>query len=129
MAFHQEERIHVREFRSSLHAGLRPEHGTLSYDRISFTMLPNCAQVVSSASKRGQFPYAYLKSKLSTLPEELGGGQNKYKEESQQGSVVGSQVCEGIDPGISLINFVLASPRRGQNCQVLPQASGSKCWQ
>ena len=30
--------------------------------------------VVSSTSvKRGQFPYAYLKSKLSTLPEELSG--------------------------------------------------------
>ena len=106
------------------------DQSTVGFPMIEYH-LPCCqiVQVVSSASKRGQFPYAYLKSKLSTLPEELGGGQNKYKEESQQGSVIGSQVCDGIDPGISLMNFVLASPRRDPSCQVLPQASGLKCWQ
>eukprot|EP00090_Calanus_glacialis_P014961 TRINITY_DN2383_c0_g1_i2.p1 TRINITY_DN2383_c0_g1~~TRINITY_DN2383_c0_g1_i2.p1 ORF type:complete len:831 (-),score=117.29 TRINITY_DN2383_c0_g1_i2:439-2931(-) len=48
--------------------------------------------VVSSASKRNQFPYAYLKSKLSTLPEELNNSRSKGKESQEyQTSVVGTQ--------------------------------------
>ena len=48
--------------------------------------------VVSSASKRNQFPYAYLKSKLSTLPEELNNSRSKCKESQEyQTSVVGTQ--------------------------------------
>jgi len=50
--------------------------------------------IVSSAShKRGQFPYAYLKSKLTTLPEELqpGGKQGRVESGGNTGQTGGSQ--------------------------------------
>jgi len=47
--------------------------------------------VSSSVSRRNHFPYAYIRNKLSTLPEELNNPHYKYKESHEyQASVVGS---------------------------------------
>jgi len=79
---------------------------SVSSDLLSAGMGDDHSTVVSSASaKRGQFPYAYLKSKLSPLPEELvaAGRVNRANSESGGGggvassSEVGSKVS-GLAP-------------------------------
>jgi len=66
---------------------------SVSSDLLSAGMGDDHSTVVSSASaKRGQFPYAYLKSKLSPLPEELvaAGRVNRANSESGGGGGVAS---------------------------------------
>lgn len=63
---------------------------SISSDMLSAGLTDDHSTVVSSSSnKRGQFPYAYLKSKLTTLPEELQAGGKQSRE--QCSSVIGSQ--------------------------------------
>ena len=78
---------------------------SVSSDLLS-TGLDDHSTVVSSASqKRGQFPYAYLKSKLPALPEELVGAGRANRANSESGggggpasqSEVGSKVS-GLAP-------------------------------
>ena len=68
---------------------------SVSSDLLSTGLGDDHSTVVSSASqKRGQFPYAYLKSKLSPLPEELvaaGQRTNRANSESGGGGQVASQ--------------------------------------
>ena len=80
---------------------------SVSSDLLSTGLGDDHSTVVSSASqKRGQFPYAYLKSKLSPLPEELvAAGQRTNRANSESGgggqaasqSEVGSKVS-GLAP-------------------------------
>jgi len=78
---------------------------SVSSDLLSTGLGDDHSTVVSSASqKRGQFPYAYLKSKLSPLPEELVGVGRANRANSESGgggaasqSEVGSKVS-GLAP-------------------------------